>query len=142
MFEDLVWDGKPYKRPCNGCGSDKYSEMRTIIEDTELVDACDQCSHVRADGIPDVYLGHIGQKFQNLIGKDGQPIEIRSKRHKKQVMDEMGVSEAGHTVNGAPYGSKSWIEGTRAYRKKNFKEALPAIRETYRQYLNNARKKR
>lgn len=81
-----------------------------------------------------MYLGHVGQKFENLCDDMGRPYEITSKRQKKQVMDRLGVSEAGDRVNGAPYGSKTWIEGTREFRRKQFDNERPKIRETLRQW--------
>lgn len=86
-------------------------------------------------GVPDVYLGRAGQTFESLCDKTGKPYAIQSKRHKKQVMDALGVSEAGGTVNGAPFGTKSWIDGSRDYRKRQFDKERPQIRETYKAWL-------
>jgi hypothetical protein len=56
-------------------------------------------------------------------------------------MNELGVQEAGGTFNGAPYGTKNWIDGTRSSRAKQFEKDRPMIRENYRRYLENARHK-
>lgn len=130
------WDGKPFTRPCSGCGSNKYSEMRSIVEEGELVDSCSDCSQVRADGVPDVYLPRSGMVFQALCDKSGVPIPIQSKRHKQQVMNELGLSE--HPDRLKP---QTWVEGTREYRKRNFEQARPKIREAYRQYLQNVKRR-
>lgn len=90
--------------------------------------------------LPDVYLEKSGQKFANLTDKMGRPYEITSKRHKKRVMDSLGVQEAGGTFNGAPFGTKTWVDGTRAYRKKQFEKDRPMIREAYSRYLAEVKK--
>lgn len=118
---------------CRSCSSEAYS-IRTVVQEGTFVDFCDRCSDVRIEGVPDVYLGHVGQKFANLCDDMGRPYEISSKRQKKEVMDRLGVSEAGDRVNGAPYGSKTWIEGTREFRRKQFDKERPMIRETLRRW--------
>ena len=129
---------------CRSCHHDDAWHVNTIY-DKEFDVYVDQCNFCGLDGAgswtPDVYLAHSGQKFQNLCDKMGNPIEIRSKRHKAEVMRQMGVSEAGDRVNGAPIQPRSWAEGTREYRRKNFEKDRPMIRELYGRYLANARKK-
>lgn len=132
-----VWDGKPVKRPCNACGTEDWSEIRSVIEGSEITDSCSSCSSVRADGIPDVYLPRSGMEFQALCDKTGKPIPIQSKRHKQQVMDEMGLSEHPDRLRGG----KTWIEGSREYRKRNFEQARPQIRAAYKQYLENVKRR-
>lgn len=127
---------------CRGCNQESH-QVRTIVDGGQFYDSCPRCSDLSSMDayMPDAYLGHIGQKFESLCDDMGRPYEIQSKRHKKEVMDRLGVSEAGDRVNGAPYGTKSWIEGTRDYRRKQFDKERPAIRETYKRYLDNARRK-
>lgn len=131
---------------CRGCSQESH-HVRTIVDKNgEFYDICanancGQLSSMDAY-VPDVYLKSSGQKFANLCDEMGRPYEISSKRHKKEVMDKLGVSEAGDTVNGAPYGSKTWVEGSRDYRRKQFERDRPMIRETYQRYLDNVRKKR
>lgn len=140
---ELVWDGKPVKRPCSSCGSFEWYEIRTMIEGTDVLDCCSNCPKpVQVDGVPDVYLSHVGQTFENLTDKMGHPIEIQSKQHKKRVMADLGVREAGDRVNGATYGSKSWTEGTKAWRSKQFDKDRPMIRENIKRYLENKRRER
>lgn len=121
---------------CNTCGNQEAYHVRTIYEAGELYDSCNSCGGFSglSAGVPDVYLGRTGQKFQNLTDKMGNPIEITSKRHKKEVMDSLGVSEAGDRVNGAPYGSKDWISGSRDVRQKEFEKQRPIIRETWKRW--------
>lgn len=127
---------------CRGCGNPEAYHKHGVWNDGEIEETCNACSNLRLSdaGSPDVYFSHIGQKFDNLTDKMGRPIEIQSKRHKKQVMDKLGVREAGHTVNGVPYGTKTWNEGTRAYRKKQFDKERPMIRETLRKWKEKAAK--
>lgn len=129
---------------CQNCGNEKAWHVVSAYDPKKGIvsDCCDQCGLEGAgDGIPDVYLARVGQTFANLTDKMGQPIAIQSKRHKKEVMASLGVSEAGDNVNGAPFGTKSWIDGSRSWRKKQFDKDRPSIREAYRRYINNARSK-
>lgn len=101
---------------------------------------CNACGLQGAgEGVPDVYLKRSGQKFENLTDKMGRPIEIRSKRHKKEVMDRLGVSEAGSLVNGAPYGSKNWIDGSRSWRNRQFSKDRPVIQKVLRDWKEKQR---
>lgn len=124
---------------CKGCGNEVPYSKR-IYKDVEVCNMCGDVSCSDA-ATPDVYLAHAGQKFSNLCDDKGNPYEIQSKRHKKEVMDKLGVREAGDLMHGAPYGTKSWIEGTRDVRRKAFEKERPMIRETYKRYLENARNK-
>lgn len=132
-----AWDGQPVKSPCSSCGSVKWSEMRTLIEDKVLIDSCSECSRIRADGVPDVYLPRSGMEFQALCDKTGKPIPIQSKRHKQQVMNELGVREHPDRLKDG----KSWVEGSRDYRKRNFAQDRPKIQEAYRTYLQNVKRR-
>lgn len=122
---------------CRGCGRESI-HIRTIVESDELIEQCDhpQCGNLAMvdAGIPDVYLSRAGQTFNNLCDNMGRPIAIQSKRHKKQIMDQMGVSEAGGTFNGAPFGTRTWIDGSRAARKREFSKERPKIRETWKRW--------
>jgi len=130
---------------CRGCGRQAI-HLRTIIDGNNVVEMCDhpECGDLPMldAGIPDVYLARIGQQFQNLTDDMGRPIEIQSKRHKKEVMDKLGVQEAGGTFKGARFGTKTWIDGSREYRRRQFDNERPQIRETYKRYLDNARRNR
>lgn len=88
--------------------------------------------------LPDVYFSGRSTSFENLCDTMGRPYEISSKRQKKEVMARLGVQEAGDRVNGAPYGTKSWVEGSRGYRRKQFDQDRPMIRETLRRYRERA----
>ena len=127
---------------CRNCSNEKAWHVVTQYdsETKEMNDCCDQCGlEGGGSSIPDVYLPRLGQKFTNLCDKLGRPYEINSKRQKKEIMDRLGVSEAGDCVNGAPFGTKTWTEGTRAWRKKQFDKDRPKIREAYARYLERAR---
>lgn len=129
---------------CSGCGNDKAWHVKSYYDKREgFRELCDACGlEGGGEGIPDVYFAGRAQKFANLTDDMGRPIEITSKRHKKEVMDRLGVSEVGDRVNGAPYGSKDWISGSAEYRKRNFEKDRPKIREIYKSYLDRARKGR
>lgn len=130
---------------CRSCGREA-THIRTIVDGDELVDQCDHpdCGNLAmaSSGVPDVYLKRAGQTFENLCDDMGRPYEIQSKRHKKEIMDRLGVSEAGGTFNGAPYGSKSWIEGSRDVRRKQFAEERPKIQKIIREWRERNRASR
>lgn len=138
-MEQVEWDGQPVKRPCSSCNSATWYQIRTMIEGTDVHDWCSDCdTPVSTEGVPDVYLPRAGMTFQALCDKTGKPIEIQSKRHKQQVMNELGLREHPDRLTG----NKSWVEGSREYRKRNFEQDRPKIREAYRQYLNNVKRDR
>lgn len=137
-MEAVEWDGQPVKRPCSSCNSMNWYQIRTMIEGTEVRDWCSDCNTpVMTDGVPDVYLPRAGMTFQALCDKEGNPIPIQSKRHKQQVMNELGLREQPDRLKG-----QTWIEGSKDYRKRNFEEARPKIKESYRQYLDNVKRRR
>lgn len=122
---------------CANCQNPKAWHVVSRYDEKEgvVVDCCDACGLEGAgDGIPDVYFNRAGQTFASLCDEMGRPIPIESKRHKKEVMDRLGVREAGDIVNGAKYGTKTWIEGTRAWRKKQFDKDRPMIRQVAKEY--------
>lgn len=123
---------------CRSCHRESH-HIRTIVDGDGVIDLChrEDCGNLSAidAGVPDVYLGHVGQTFKALCDERGNPIPIQSKRHKKQVMDQLGVRECPERLTG-----KTWIEGTRETRRKNFDEVRPVIRDLYRRYLDNARR--
>lgn len=53
-------------------------------------------------------------------------------------MKEMDVTELGNER----LPQKTWTEGSRDYRKKQFEKDRPKIQEAYRRYLSNASRKR
>lgn len=128
---------------CAGCGNMDPIHTITSFAYGEKYERCEACG-ATGDGLPtlpDVYFTGKTQKFANLCDDMGRPYEITSKRQKAQVMRQLGVSEAGDLVNGAPYGTKTWQEGSREYRRKQFDKDRPKIRETYARYLENVRRK-
>lgn len=116
------------------CSHENAWHTRTIYENGALHTVCDRCGLEGAgEGIPDAYLGHIGQTFAALCDNMGRPIEIRSKRHKQQVMDKLGVRECPDRLSG-----KTWVDGTREYRREQFNRDRPVIRETLRRWKERA----
>lgn len=125
---------------CTNCGNQNAYHTRSWYNDK--VERIEQiCNGCGLDGggetIPDVYLPRSGMTFQALCDKTGKPIPIQSKQHKQQVMNELGLREHPDRLTG----NKSWVEGSREYRKKNFDQARPKIREAYQQYLNNTKRR-
>ncbi len=122
---------------CLNCGNENAYHTRSWYD--EKLDRIEQmCNGCGLDGageaIPDVYLPRIGMTFQALCDKQtGVPIPIQSKRHKQQVMDELGVREHPDRLKA----DKTWIEGSRDARRKSFEKERPKIRAVYQQYLAN-----
>lgn len=112
---------------CRGCGEEAFT-FNGWIEAGVYHEVCDRCGNPSTTHVPDAYLKRAGQTFENLCDKMGRPIPIQSKRHKKEVMDRLGVREAGETVNGARFGTKSWVDGSRDARRKEFDKDRPRIR--------------
>lgn len=125
---------------CTSCGNQNAYHTRSWYNDK--LDRVDQmCNACGLDGpgdvVPDVYLPKIGMTFQAICDDMGNPIPVQSKQHKQQLMNERGIREHPDRLKDP----KTWIEGSRDYRKKNFEQARPKIREAYRQYLNNAKRR-
>lgn len=124
---------------CTNCGNKNAYHTRSWyngqLERIEQV--CNNCGLDGAgETVPDVYLPRSGMTFQALCDKTGKPIPIQSKQHKQQVMNELGLRECPDRISSP----KTWIEGSREYRKRNFEEARPKIREAFKQYLGNQKK--
>lgn len=116
---------------CNVCNDQYASSVKSVCEKGEVIDiGCDRCLGIQP-AVHDVY-------FKQPYVSEALGTEFTSKAQKAAYLKQHGLSEAGDMK----LGEKSWIDGSREYRKRNFKDAQPAIRETYRQYLENVRRKR
>ena len=134
-MNEVAWDGKPVKRKCSSCGSLDWYEIRTMMEGTQVYDWCSNCPEpVKGiEGVPDAFMPRLGMTFEALCDTMGKPVPIQSKRHKQEVMDQLGVRECPERLKG-----NSWVDGTRNYRKRQFEKDRPMIRENYRRYLEHA----
>ena len=74
--------------------------------------------------IPDVFWN--GRPYYS----EALQTEFTSRSQKARVMKEKGVSELGSQK----LGQKSWTEGTRAYRQKQFESVRPKIREAFKRW--------
>lgn len=127
----MTWDGKPVKRACSECGSLEWTEIRSIVDGTNFYDTCSECPvPVQTGGLKDVY-------FRQPYKSVSLGVEFTSKKQKAEYLIQQGLSEAGDR----PLGRKSWIDGSKSYRKRNFEKARPMIRENYRKYLDNVRRR-
>lgn len=122
---------------CGNCGNESPYHKHGWIESGEYRELCNVCGAPPPPGVPDVFLPRCGMTFQNLTDDMGKPIPIMSKRHKQEVMDAKGVRECPERLT-----PTTWIDGTRAYRNKQFDQVdRPMIRETLRRYKERARAK-
>ena len=119
---------------CKNCGNTSAWHLY-YTADHALCDACGL--EGGGPGVPDVFLPRSGMTFDALCDRMGRPIAIQSKRHKQQVMDQLGVRECPERLE-----PKTWIEGTRAYRNQQFDKDRPMIQKLHREYQERARHKR
>lgn len=119
---------------CRACGR-ASTHIRTIVDGENLIDQCDhpECGNLSSidASIPDVFWN--GRPYYS----EALGVEFTSRSQKAKVMKERGLSELGSQK----LGEKTWVEGSRDYRRKQFDKDRPIIRETYKRYLENARNK-
>jgi len=116
---------------CGVCNDQFASSVKSVCEKGQMIDlGCDRCMGIQPT-IHDVF-------FKQPYKSEALDVEFTSKAQKAAYLKANGLSEAGDMK----LGQKSWIEGTREYRKRNFEDARPAIRENYKRYLDNVRRKR
>lgn len=112
---------------CRGCGR-QSTHIRTIVEDDTFFDQCDhpECGNLSSIDatIPDVFWN--GRPYYS----EALGVEFTSRSQKARVMKERGLSELGNQK----FGEKSWTEGSRAYRKKQFEQERPQIREAFKRW--------
>lgn len=98
------------------------------MEGDTLIDQCDHpdCGNLAMvnAGIPDVFWNGRPYYSQAL------ECEFTSRSQKARVMKEKGVRELGNQR----LGEKSWVEGSREVRRKEFSKQRPMIRETWQRW--------
>lgn len=113
--------------PCAGCGNQNAYQLHGWYDNhLGYQEVCDQCGDVRLSDahIPDVFWN--GKPYYS----EALGCELTSRSQKVRVMKEKGVRELGSQR----LGDKGWIEGSRAYRRKQFEADRPKIRETLRRW--------
>lgn len=119
---------------CRNCGNDKaYRILTAYTVKDGLIDQCDQCgaSHDGEAMLPDVWWN--GKPYYS----EALGVEFTSRQQKARVMREKGVTELGNEK----LPQKNWTEGSRDFRKRQFEKDKPMIRETYKRYIENQRKR-
>lgn len=117
---------------CSGCGNDKaYQTHGYVSSEGFYVECCNQCGDLASNDapVPDVFWN--GRPYYS----EALGVEFTSRSQKAKVMKDLGVSELGNQK----LGQKSWTEGSRAYRRKQFDKERPHIRETLRRYQERTR---
>lgn len=113
---------------CKGCNKeshqihgycDEYGQYREVCAD----DNCGKLSSSIAS-IPDVFWN--GRPYYS----EALECEFTSRSQKSKVMKEKGVIELGSQK----LGQKSWVDGSRLTRRKEFEKQRPMIRETLRKW--------
>ncbi len=119
---------------CAGCGQES-NHIRAHIEEGKMVEQCDSpdCGNLSSidASVPDVFWN--GRPYYS----EALGVEFTSRSQKARILKERGVSELGNTK----LPEKSWIEGSREWRRKNFDKDRPMIREVLRRYRENAGRK-
>lgn len=118
---------------CQGCQKESHQIHGYCDENGQYRECCAGCGGLYSSdaGVPDVFWN--GKPYYS----EALGVEFTSRSQKAQVLKERGLSELGSQK----LGEKTWVEGSRDYRKKNFEKDRPMIRENYRRYLDNARRK-
>lgn len=112
---------------CSGCGNDRAHQCHGYLSPEGFyVETCDRCGNLASSDAPvhDVFWN--GRPYYS----ESLEVEFTSRSQKARVMKEKGVSELGSQK----LGEKSWTEGSRDYRRRQFEKDRPAIRETYKRW--------
>lgn len=118
---------------CQGCRQECYQTHGWCDKQEGYIEVCNNCGDLRSSDVPvhDVFWN--GRPYYS----EALGVEFTSRSQKARVMKEKGVTELGSQK----IEPKSWTEGSREYRKRQFEKDRPKIRELYRQYLNNRGKR-
>jgi len=94
-------------------------------------EVCDKCGDLSSSDAPvhDVFWN--GRPYYS----ESLECEFTSRSQKARVMKEKGVTELGSQK----LGDKSWIEGSREFRRKQFEKDRPMIRDLSKQYRERKR---
>ena len=115
---------------CKVCHDPYPGTVRSAYENGEVVDlGCDRCLGVQAT-IHDVY-------FRRPYTSEALGVEFTSKAQKAHYLKENNISEVGDRS----MSRTNWIDGTREYRKKQFDKDRPVIREIWRKFREDSRRK-
>lgn len=112
---------------CAGCHNEEAYQIHGWYDEKEgYLEVCDKCGSLSSSdaAVHDVFWN--GRPYYS----DALQVEFTSRSQKARVMKEMGVSELG----GQKLGNKSWIEGSREYRKKQFDKDRPVLRAIHKAY--------
>ena len=112
---------------CSGCGNlSPYQKHGWYDNKTGYNEVCDKCGVLSSSdvSIPDVFWN--GRPYYS----EALECEFTSRSQKARVMKEKGVSELGSQK----LGNKSWVEGSRDVRRKEFAKERPMIRETLKRW--------
>ena len=96
---------------CEHCGNEEAHRIQIRYinkgqnQDPERIERCNKCGDMGNSTIPDVYWRGT-EKNPNITDRMGKPIELRSRRHKAEVMRQLGYSEAGDFHRGGRIGRR------------------------------------
>ncbi len=112
---------------CSSCGNAKaFQTHGYVAAQGQYVECCDRCSKRSPSeaALADVFWND-KPYYSDALG-----VEFTSRAQKAAVMKERGVIELGSQK----LGEKTWIEGSRPWRRRQFEKDRPVIREIQRQW--------
>jgi len=85
---------------CSTCNK-VCSRIKIEYYNNKKYEYCNKCANIAPVSVPDVYFK--GAYRDEHLANDKHPdgVFIESKAHKKRIMQEMGLCEAGDRVHGA-----------------------------------------
>lgn len=116
---------------CQGCHLESWQIHGYCDEFGQYRECCVKCGDLSSSqaSIPDVFWN--GRPYYSKALE----CEFTSRSQKARVMKEKGVSELGSQK----LGEKSWTQGSREYRRKQFETQRPMIRETWKRWKETGR---
>lgn len=117
---------------CRGCQNEKAYQIHGWYDDkTGYNEVCDLCGNLSSSdaAVPDVWWN--GRPYYS----ESLGVEFTSRSQKARVMKEKGVTELGSQK----LGNKTWTEGSRQYRRKQFDKDRPQIREVLKRWKETGR---
>ncbi len=112
---------------CSGCNNDRAFQTHGYVAAQGCyIECCDRCSARSPSeaALADVFWND-KPYYSEALG-----VELTSRAQKARIMKERGLIELGSQK----LGEKTWIEGSRPWRSRQFEKDRPVIREGYRQW--------
>jgi hypothetical protein len=121
---------------CNSCGTDAAYGWRITVSKDGVHEECSECTNETISiSKPDVYWKGPGFYPGIADSTTGKPIYCWSPRHKKQVMTQIGVREAGDMYKGQRGTEMETHDRNRLARKKSDKDEVLKASRALREHV-------